>query len=120
MRKLFFIITALVAILCETQAQKFLDIYNDGNIVSSVRAADVDSLVAGMDNNKRSLDFYKAGEIFHHTMAANVDSVKVYDTKDDPAVWLGIVGFNQELYEKPFGVLDKTKADDFKNFVNGL
>ena len=120
MRKMFFIITALVAILCEAQAQKFLDIYSDGNIVSSVRAADVDSLVAGMDNNKRSLDFYKAGEIFHHTMAANVDSVKVYDTKDDPAVWLGIVGFNQELYEKPFGALDKTKADGFKNFVNGL
>ncbi len=104
----------------EINAQKFLDFYSKGNIVSSVRASDVDSLATGKVQNKRYLDFYKDGEIFHHTLASNVDSVKVYNKKNDPVVWLGIVGFNQELYNKAFSILDNTKASGFKNFVNGL
>lgn len=120
MKKQFFLIMALLALVGEVHAQKFLDIYHDGKIVSSVRASDVDSLVAKMDNDKRSLDFYKDGEIFHHTVAANVDSVKVFRTDDEPLVWLGIVGFNQELYDKAFGVLNKSTAGDFKTFVNNL
>ncbi len=120
MKKQFFLIMALLALVGKVHAQKFLDIYRNGNVVSSVRASDVDSLVAGMDNNNRTLYFYKDGEIFHHTVAANVDSVKVFRTDDEPLVWLGIVGFNQELYDKAFGVLNKSTAGDFKTFVNNL
>ena len=69
MRKLYFVILAFFAIFNEINAQKFLDFYSKGNIVSSVRASDVDSLVAGLEKSKRSLDFYKDGEIFHHTLA---------------------------------------------------
>ncbi len=104
----------------QSMSQKFLDIYQNGNIVSSVATADIDSMVVGDDANARSVDFYHDGEVFHHTMANRIDSVKLFRAEDEPLVYLGIVGFNQELYEKPFGVLDKSSASDFKTFVSNL
>lgn len=100
-------------------AQKYLDIYRDGKIVSSVKAAEVDSLVID-ENNNRTVDFYHKGEAYLHTSAAMIDSIKVFHSEDEPLVYLGIVGFNQELYDKAFGVLDKNTASGFKYFVSNL
>ncbi len=120
MKRYILVLLAMLSVAVQSQAQKFLDIYKDGQIVSSVKAADVDSMVVGNDPNNRTLDFYHDGESFHNTMTANVDSIKVFKTDDEPLVYLGIVGFNQELYEKPFGILDKYKANDYKTFVSNL
>ena len=121
MRKTLFALFALLAIASACHAQKFLDIYRNGEIASSVKAADVDSMVIGVDaKDRRTLDFYQKGEVFHHTLTANVDSIKVFKSEDEPLVYLGIIGFNQALYEKEFGVLDKSTANDFKTFVSNL
>ena len=50
MKKYLFTLVTLLAMTAGVYAQKFLDIYSNGEIVSSVKAADVDSLV--VDNNK--------------------------------------------------------------------
>ena len=121
MKKTLFALFALFAVAAACHAQKFLDIYRNGRVVSSVKAADVDSMVIGLyAKDLRSLDFYQKGEMFHHTFTANVDSIKVFKTEDEPLVYLGIVGFNQALYEKEFGVLDKNTSNDFKTFVSNL
>lgn len=111
---------AFLAVCLPCEAQKFLDIYKKGNVVSSLKAADVDSMVVDESTTVKYVYFYHDGKAFHHTSTANVDSVKVYDIAKAPLVYLGIVGFNQELFEKPFGILDKNKAGDYKSFVNGL
>lgn len=120
MRKYILALIGLLSMVSVGHAQKFLDFYKDGKIVSSVKAADVDSMVIGTDKNNRTLDFYKQGEVFHHTNAVKVDSIKVFRMEDEPLVYLGIVGFNQELYKKEFDVLDKNTASDFKSFVGNL
>ena len=120
MKRYLLVLLAMLSVGVQSQAQKFLDLYKDGKIVSSVKAADVDSMVVGNDPNDRTLDFYHDGESFHHTMTANIDSIKVFKTEEAPLVYLGIVGFNQGLYEKPFGILDKNKANDYKTFVSNL
>lgn len=121
MRKILLTLFALLAVASSSQAQKFLDIYRNGRVVSSVKAADVDSMVIATDaKDRRTLDFYQKGEVFHHTLTANVDSVKVFKPEDEPLVYLGIIGFNQALYEKEFGILDKNTANDFKTFVSNL
>ena len=121
MKKTLFALFALFAVVTTSHAQKFLDIYRNGTVVSSVKAADVDSMVIATDaKDRRTLDFCQSGEKFHHTLVANVDSIKVFKSEDEPLVYLGIVGFNQELYEKEFGVLDKNTANDFKSFVGNL
>lgn len=121
MKKTLFAFFALFAVAAACHAQKFLDIYRNGRVVSSVKAADVDSMVIATDaKDRRTLDFYQKGEVFHHTLTANVDSVKVFKPEDEPLVYLGIIGFNQALYEKEFGILDKNTANDFKTFVSNL
>lgn len=120
MKKTLFTLFALLAIATTVHAQKFLDIYRNGRVASSVKVADVDSMVVGESKGKRILDFFQNGETFHRTLTAGIDSIKVFKTEDDPLVYLGIVGFNQELYEKEFGVLDKNTAKDFNSFVYNL
>lgn len=110
----------VLGIVSTSNAQKFLDIYKNDKVVSSVKAADVDSMVIGLENGQRVLDFYHDGEPFHHAATANVDSIKVFKYEDEPLVYMGIVGFNQELYVKEFDVLDKNKSEDFKMFVSNL
>lgn len=120
MKKSLYIMTALLTMALQGQAQKFLDIYKDGRIVSSVATADIDSMVIGNDVKARTVDFYHGESVFHHTVAGNIDSIKVFRTEDEPLVYMGIVGFNQELYEKPIGVLQESTASDFNSFISGL
>lgn len=120
MKKYLLTFVAVLAMSYQIQAQKFLDIYQNGKIASSVKAADVDSMVIGTDKDYRVLDFYMKGEVFHRTITANVDSIKVFDPTEEPLVYFGIVGFNQELYEKTFAILDKNSANDFRSFVGNL
>ena len=121
MRKIMFLIAIELLTICMPgEAQKFLDIYKNDSIVSSIKAADVDSMFVDEYANNRSVHFYHEGKVFHVTKTANIDSVKVYDLAKAPLVYLGVVGFNQELYEKPLGILDKNKASVYKSFINGL
>lgn len=121
MKKTLFAFFALFAVAAACHAQKFLDIYRNGRVVSSVKAADVDSMVIATDaKDRRTLDFYQKGEVFHHMLTDRVDSIKVFKPEDEPLVYLGIIGFNQALYEKEFGILDKNTANDFKSFVSNL
>ncbi len=123
MKKYILVFVALLAVTSHLQAQKYLDIYRNGKIVSSIKAADVDSMVVGMNHGYRTLYLYKEGETFYSTMATKVDSVKVYNSEEvenEPLVYLGIIGFNQELYEKNFGILCKYSDFEFKSFVSSL
>lgn len=114
------ILLALFVVSLHGMAQKFLDIYTDNQVVSSVSTADVDSMTVNGTGSDRTVNFWKDDKIVHHAATAAIDSIKVYRPQDDPLVYLGIVGFNQELYEKPIGVLGTNTAGSYKSFVSGL
>lgn len=114
------ILLALFVVSLQGMAQKFLDIYTDNQVVSSVSTADVDSMTVNGTGSYRIVNFWKDDNIVHHAATAAIDSIKVYRPQDDPLVYLGIVGFNQELYEKPIGVLGTNTAGSYKSFVSGL
>ena len=120
MKKFIFMAMTLMAFVQQGNAQKYLDIYRNGHVVSSVATADIDSMIIGDNADERSVDFYHNGELLHHTTTSRIDSIKVFRAGDEPLVYLGIVGFNQELYEKPFGVLHRGSASEYKSFINGL
>ena len=116
-----FLITLLLSLLATTgMAQKFLDFYRGGKIVSSIAVSGIDKAQYEGYADKRSIDFYHNGENFHHALVSSIDSIKVFDEGKPPLVYLCIVGFNQELYEKPFGVLANSTEKQFRQFVNGL
>lgn len=110
----------LMAFVQHGYAQKYLDFYCNGRIISSIATADIDSMIIGDNADQREVAFYHGGELLHHSLTSRIDSIKLYHSGDEPLVYLGIVGFNQELYEKPFGVLHNGSASDYKGFIDGL
>ena len=115
------LITLLSSLLATTgMAQKFLDIYRNGNIISSLAIGETDYGQYEGKNDERSINFYHDGEKSFHGLVSEVDSIKVFDQSKQPFVYLGIVGFNQDLYEKPFDVLATRTESQFEEFVNGL
>ena len=62
----------MVTLLAMSQnglAQKFLDIYRRGCIVSSLRTADIDSMVIGNYANNQTVNFYEGDRVFHRTLS---------------------------------------------------
>ena len=102
-------------------AQNFLDFYRNGTVTQSIPVADVDQLrVSKPTSSGRNVNIYRDGRLWLTYDISNVDSIKVYRPTEEQLVYLGIVGFNQELYIQPFGILAKNTADTFSSFVNNL
>ena len=120
MKRAICIMVTLLAMSQNGLAQKFLDIYRMGYIVSSLRTADIDSMVIGNYANNQTVNFYEGDRLFHRTLSKFIDSIKVFRAEDEPLVYMGIVGFNQELYEKPIAVLQESTASNFNGFISGL
>ncbi|MEE3385820.1 MAG: hypothetical protein VZR36_12155, partial [Prevotella sp.] len=121
MKKLYYISIALMLLCIQAKAQKFLDIYQNGNITTSVSPSNLDSIsVTGDTPENRRVNFYRDGKTVNSFLASEVDSIKVFRSDEEPLVYLGIVGFNQELYEKPIDVLASNNYSVYTNFVNSL
>lgn len=121
MKKIYLISFFLMLLCVQTKAQKFLDIYQNGNITTSVSPSDLDSIsVTGDTPENRRVNFYRDGNTVNSFLASEVDSIKVFRSDEEPLVYLGIVGFNQELYEKPIDVLASNNYNIYTEFVNNL
>ena len=121
MKKTYLISFFLMLLCVQTKAQKFLDIYQNGNITTSVSPSDLDSIsVTGDTPENRRVNFYRDGNTVNSFLASEVDSIKVFRSDEEPLVYLGIVGFNQELYEKPIDVLASNNYNIYTEFVNNL
>ncbi len=96
---------------------KYLDIYSGGKVVTSIAFTGTDKIEIG---DEGFVNFWMGDSIVHQTTKANIDSILVYDQLQEPLVYLGVTGFNQALYEKPIGVLDKNTVADYKSFISSL
>ena len=96
---------------------KFLDIYSGGKVVTSISFTGTDKIEIG---DEGFVNFWMEESIVHQTTTANIDSILVYDQLQEPLVYLGVTGFNQALYEKQIGVLDKNTVADYKSFISSL
>lgn len=119
MMKRITILLALFALTLQGMAQKYLDIYQDGVVIKSISAAEVDSISIS-ETQPRIISFYRDGGVFVSYSSEEVDSIKVFHENDEPLVYLGIVGFNQELYEKQLDVLATSTSSQFRSFVSNL
>ena len=121
MKRILLLISFLVAFLTTASAQRFLDFYRNGSVVQSISVSDIDQLRINKDDKTgRTVDIYREGVKYQSYNVTSIDSVKVYRPYEEPLVYLGIVGFNQEIYEKPFGVLANSTENTWENFVSNL
>ena len=87
MKKIFILLSILV-LSVTLHAQKYLEVYRNGDVIGSMMATDVDSVrVTGDNASSRRIHFYAAG--MHKAFAiSSIDSIKVNRTGDDPFVYL--------------------------------
>lgn len=121
MKKLLLSLLALAAMATPAAAQNYLDIYQGGRLVGSVLTADADSVyVTGDDPASRRIHFASGDRLLRSYLVADVDSIKVFCSDEQPWVYLGILGFNQELYEQSLGILAPSNSSHYTSFVNSL
>lgn len=119
MKKIFSLI-CILACSVALHAQKYLEVYRDGDVIGSMMATDVDSVrVTGDDASSRQIHFFAAGMHKAFKVSA-IDSIKVNRTGDDPFVYLGVVGFNNNLYEMPIDILATSTSNRYSDFVYDL
>lgn len=121
MKKFLLSLLALAAMAVPAAAQNYLDIYQGGRLAGSVLTADADSVyVTGDDPASRRIHFASGGRLLRSYLVADIDSIKVFRADLRPWVFLGILGFNQELYERPIGFFAASNSNHYANFVGDL
>lgn len=102
-------------------AQKYLDVYQGGKVVNSIATIDIDSIgVSGSIFQDRIVKLYRSGNVVNQYYVKDIDSIKVFREEDEQLVYLGIVGFNHELYEKDIDVLASSTSNYYQSFVDNL
>lgn len=121
MKKIIITFTVLLFSITQIMAQKYFDVYQNGKVTKSIATADIDSVnLTGNNEQTRKVNFYRDGKVIESYAVNEVDSIKVFRPNDEQLVYLGIVGFNQELYEKPINILAKSTSNFFRSYVNDL
>lgn len=121
MKRIIFLFTALLLSLTQTMAQKYFDVYQNGKVAKSIPTADIDSVnLTGNNDQTRKVNFWRSGKVVESYGVNEVDSIKVFRPNDEQLVYLGIVGFNQELYDKHIDVLASSTSSLYKTYVGNL
>ena len=116
--RISFFFLVLFAGVSPSLAQKYLNIYQDNIVIQRIASSDIDS-ISFTSSIPRTVELWYNGRVFQSYAAEEIDSIKV-TTDDDPLSYIGIVGFNDELYKKEIGVLATSTAGQYKSFVNNL
>ena len=121
MKKIILVISALLLLSMQVVAQKYFDVYQNGKLSISIPTASVDSMgLTGTTMSDRKVNFYRNDNTVNSFLVSTVDSIKIFRTGDEQLVYLGIVGFNQDLYVKYLDVLAQSTAGLYTSYVSNL
>ncbi len=121
MKKFIFVASALLILSMQVVAQKYFDVYQNGKLTISIPATSVDSVgLTGTTMENRKVNFYRNDNTMNSFLVSTVDSIKIFRIGDEQLVYLGIVGFNQDLYIKPIDVLANSTAGFYTSYVSDL
>ena len=121
MKKVLITTIAVFAVSISGMAQKFIDVYQGDKIVGTMLSSDIDSVsITGTDVSSRKINFWHDGNKTNSYIVNTVHSIKVFHSEDEPLVYLGILGFNQDIYPKAIDVLATSTSNLYSNFIKSL
>lgn len=103
------------------------DVNGDGEVSIGDVTALIDMLLTG--NHDRVGDVNNDGEVSIGDVTDLIDMLLTGNTDDPtppdegtdaPGLYMGITGFNQQLYTKPISILNRATRSDFTGFVSSL
>ena len=120
--KLILAVIAAVLVFGELSAQEqYLHLYKGGSWEKSYRIASIDSAL--FDDSSSSnvyLDLYRNGIKHRAADVAELDSFKIGGELKPSGIYMGIIGFNQALYEKEISSLSSSSKSAYTSFVSNL
>ena len=120
--KLILAVIAAVLAFGELSAhEQYLLLYNGGSWEKSYRIASIDSAL--FDDSSSSnvyLDLYRNGRKHRAADIAELDSFKIGGELKPSGIYMGIIGFNQALYEKEISSLSSSSKSAYTSFVSNL
>ena len=116
--RISFLILICFAFILPSEAQKYLNVYQDNVVIKRIPSSGIDS-ISVTSSEPHIVEMWHNGSVFQTYYAEEIDSIKV-TRYDEPLSYIGIVGFNDELFEKEIGVLATSTAGQYKSFVNSL
>ena len=120
--KLILAVIAAVLAFGELSAQEqYLHLYKGGSWEKSYRIASIDSAL--FDDSSSSnvyLDLYCNGRKHRAADIAELDSFKIGGELKPSGIYMGIIGFNQALYEKEISSLSSSSKSAYTSFVSNL
>ena len=118
--KKILLLLSILSCAATVNAQKYLEVYHGKDVIGSMMSTDIDSVrITGNNASTRQINFYSAG-VNRSFAVSEVDSIKIVHSSDDSFAYLGIVGFNQELYDMPIGILATSTSSRYSSFVSNL
>ena len=119
MKKFSSIFVVFLAMSIQSFAQQFLNIYQDKVVIRQISTEEIDSMSV-VEAEPRIISMWKNGKVFLTYTSEEVDSIVVTNQGGDPLSYIGIVGFNDQLYKKEIGILSNSTAYEYRSFVNNL
>ena len=120
MKKILIATIAVIAIATQGMAQQYIDVYQGKDVVGSMYTADIDSVNITGSSDYRHINFWTSGQLINSYIVTSIDSIKVYRSENEPWTYMGIIGFNQELYTLPIGILSSSTESRYTSFLNNL
>ncbi len=100
-------------------SEHFLNFYQDAVVIKQISIAEIDSInVTGTE--PRNINMWHSGKSFLTYMTEEIDSITLTNKGGYPFSYIGIVGFNDNLYMKDIGILSKSTANEYTSFVNNV
>lgn len=119
MKKIFSLFAVLLSFSIQGLAQQYINLYQDDVVIRQLNTEEIDSMSV-TETEPNMINFWYDGKIFLSYNAVDIDSIKVTSQGGAPFSYMGIVGFNDQLYKKEIGILSPSTKSEYTSFVSNL
>ena len=109
---------AIAATSPVTAQEQYLHLYKDGTVSKSYKVSSIDSML--LDAGNCNIDLYRNGIRYRAGSYADVERMEVGGALLPSGIYMGVIGFNGNLYTKETGSLSTATQSSFTGFVSNL
>ena len=113
-------VIAIVMLLPMVAQEQYLHIYKGGTREKSYVLSSIDSMLIDETIAGSYMDLYNNGRKHRVGNVDNIDEFRVGGAVLPSGIYMGVMGFNSQLYTKSIGSLSSTTKSSYTSFVNNL
>ena len=100
--------------------EQYLHIYKGGSREKSYVLSSIDSMLIDETANGSFMDLYNKSNRYRVGNLAEISEFKVGGAVLPSGIYMGVLGFNSQLYSKEIGSLSSSTKSSYTSFVNNL